>query len=221
MKNADDLILHLNPVRSERGVNVKEDTLGNFAVRQVASAIVAADEFSKNQKQSNPADSTKYPDTKLAGQLKFISQLIRGDSSARVFYAIQSGYDTHYDQLGDHGRLLREFSNSLKAFLDDLRASRLEDRVVVLAFSEFGRRVQENDSKGTDHGIAGPVFLAGSSIRGGQVGQLPSLTDLAEGDLKPLIDFRQVYASILDQWLKIPSRKVLGDNIKGLDLFKA
>lgn len=116
---------------------------------------------------------------------------------------------------------MREFSNGLKAFLDEMRASLLKDRVVVLGVSEFGCRVQENDSNGTDHGIAGPVFLAGSSISGGRVGQRPSLIDLDDGDLEPLIDFRQIYALNLDKWLRIPTQKVRGGSIYGLDLFKA
>ena len=91
---------------------------------------------------------------------------------------------------------------------------------MVLAFSEFGRRVDENDSKGTDHGTAGPVFLAGTPIQAGQVGKVSSLTDIEEGDLKVQFDFRQIYSTILDQWLKVPSQKVLEQSFAGLDLFR-
>ena len=92
---------------------------------------------------------------------------------SRVYYTIQSGYDTHSTQLYAHARLLGEFAGAIKAFLDDLAANGLDDRVFVLAFSEFGRRVAENDSQGTDHGTAGPVFLAGSPVQGGLVGGRP------------------------------------------------
>ena len=88
-----------------------------------------------------------------------------------------------------------------------------------MAFSEFGRRVKENDSAGTDHGTAGPVFLAGSPVRGGVNGKASDLTDLVDGDLKTHFDFRQVYASVLDRWLGISSEKVLGGKFETLDLF--
>jgi uncharacterized protein (DUF1501 family) len=101
--------------------------------------------------------------------------------------------------------------------LNDLHDARLDDRVVVLAFSEFGRRVQENDSEGTDHGAAGPVFLAGKAVRGGVSGSPPDLDNLVDGDIRMSIDFRQVYASLLDQWLNVSSRLVLGIQYDRLD----
>ena len=139
-----------------------------------------------------------------------VSQLLKSGSPARVYYTIQSGYDTHSTQLYAHAQLLGEFSSALKAFLDDLKAARLDDRVVVLAFSEFGRRVAENDSQGTDHGAAGPVFLAGSPVRGGLVGAPPDLVNLDSGDLRMQIDFRSVYAALLDNWLSVDSKEILG-----------
>jgi uncharacterized protein (DUF1501 family) len=114
-----------------------------------------------------------------------------------VFYTSQSGYDTHSAQLNTHFGLLNELSGALKAFFVDLAATELSDRVLVLCFSVFGRRVLENDSAGTDHGAAGPVFLAGTSVNDGLLGTYPSLADLDDGDLKPVIDFRRVYATIL------------------------
>ena len=102
-------------------------------------------------------------------------------------------------QLPHHAPLLEELSASLRAFLDDLAAARLADRVLVLVFSEFGRRVAENGSKGTDHGTAGPVLLAGPRVRPGLHGAYPSLTDLVDGDLKMTVDFRRVYATVLER----------------------
>ncbi len=133
----------------------------------------------------------------------------------------QSGYDTHANQSNTHRQLLGEFSGALQVFLNDLRDSQLEERVVVLAFSEFGRRVQENGSAGTDHGTAGPVFIAGSAVQGGLVGAHPSLTDLDAGDLKMSIDFRQIYAMLLDEWLSIPSINVLDGSFDRLQLIKS
>src|SRR5207237_899736 len=141
-------------------------------------------------------------------------------SRARVFYTAQGGYDTHASQLQTHANLLGELSSSLKAFLDDLKAAKLDDRVLVLAFSEFGRRVRENDSQGTDHGTAAPVFLAGPAVRTGIHGETPSLLDLEDGDLKMTIDFRRVYASILNDWLRLPSQPALPEAPKPLELFQ-
>ena len=97
----------------------------------------------------------------------------------------------------------------------------MEDRVVVLAFSEFGRRVKENDSEGTDHGTAGPVFLAGKPVRGGLLGEAPDLSDLDAGDLKSTCDFRQVYATLLQDWLATPASKILGAEFDRLPLLAA
>ena len=132
---------------------------------------------------------------------------------------MQGGYDTHSVQQYDHASLLREYANSVKAFLDDAKAAGLDDRIVVMTFSEFGRRVQENESKGTDHGTAGPVFLAGSPVKGGLIGDTPNLSDLVDGDLKVQLDFRSIYASILEQWLGINPTDVLGEKFDQLSLF--
>jgi Protein of unknown function (DUF1501) len=112
-------------------------------------------------------------------------------------------------------------SDALKAFLDDLAAAGLADRVAVLLFSEFGRTVAENGSAGTDHGTSGPVFLAGPNVRGGLVGATPSLLDLDPkfGDLRTTIDFRRIYAPILDDWLGLRSEQALGGAFESLPLF--
>jgi uncharacterized protein (DUF1501 family) len=132
---------------------------------------------------------------------------------------MQGGYDTHSAQLGLHARLLRELSQALQAFLDDLAAARLEERVLVLCFSEFGRQVQENASAGTDHGTAGPVFLAGSSVSGGLLGESPDLSTLEDNAPRHTIDFRGVYATLLDQWLNVPSQNVLEEEFALLPIF--
>jgi uncharacterized protein (DUF1501 family) len=198
-----------------------DDDLSLFTTRQVLSAYAAADEFGRQTQAAGERPSAKYPSTQLATHLNLISQLIRSGSAARVFYATQSGYDTHAAQLYTHSRLLREFSDALKAFLDDLQSAALEDRVVVLAFSEFGRRVKENASQGTDHGAAGPVFLAGSKTVGGLVGATPDLSDLQEGDLKMSVDMREIYAAILEDWLDVKSADVLGGSFSKAAVFRA
>ncbi|HMF19358.1 MAG TPA: DUF1501 domain-containing protein, partial [Gemmataceae bacterium] len=115
-----------------------------------------------------------------------------------------------------------EFASGLKAFLDDLAASKLADRVAVLTFSEFGRTVAENGSAGTDHGTSGPVFLAGSGVKSGLAGTMPSLLDLDPkvGDLRTSVDFRRVYASVLENWLELPAKAALGGEFERLPLFR-
>jgi uncharacterized protein (DUF1501 family) len=162
-----------------------------------------------------------YPGTGLAGRLRLIAQLLKAGVGGRVFYTVQRGYDTHADQLDTHSRLLGELAEGLRAFLADLAAARLEERVLVLAFSEFGRRVAENGSSGTDHGTAGPVFLAGPAVQAGLVGPTPSLLDLVDGDLKTGLDFRRVYATVLEDWLKLPTRQVLGAAFERLPLVRS
>ncbi len=220
LSRAEDLQLELSSMQSADPslmTNRNLTDIEQFVRKQSVTAQSAAKSFAQQNQRSGSTAS--YPNTGLASQLKFISQLLRSGNTARVFYTIQSGYDTHANQEFTHSSLLEEFSEALKAFLDDLKEAKLDDRVVVLAFSEFGRRVAENDSAGTDHGSSGPLFLAGSPVRGGLIGDTPDMSDLIDGDLKTLIDFRQVYATILSQWLNVPSIKILRHEFETLRLF--
>jgi uncharacterized protein (DUF1501 family) len=187
-----------------------DETLGLFTTQQVLSAYSAADQFQRKMQSSRDQSSSKYPESELAAHLKMISQLIKSGSGARVFYASQSGYDTHASQFYTHAGLLNSLSEALKAFLNDLKAAKFDDRVVVIAFSEFGRRVKENDSQGTDHGAAAPVFIAGGKTAGGLVGPTPDLSDLDNGDIKMNVDLRSIYATLLDGWLGVDSSAILG-----------
>lgn len=192
--------------------------LDDFVRRTVTSAYATANELEAAASRRDGA--TRYPESGLARRLELVSRSIKSGAGARVYYLIQPGYDTHAAQLPAHAELLREFSGGLKAFLDDLAATGLADRVVVLAFSEFGRRPAENGSSGTDHGTAGPVFLAGSAVRPGLAGTTPSLGDLRDGDLKWAIDFRSIYATVLDRWLGVPPDPILGSHFEPLSLLK-
>lgn len=191
------------------------DTLADFARRATLDAYATADSVSRAAAKTA---GRGYPTTALGQHLGTIARLIEAELPTRVYYANQSGYDTHAAQLPQHATLLRELSEALKAFLDDLAASQLSDRVLVLCFSEFGRRVSENASQGTDHGTAGPVLLAGGGTRAGLVGARPSLADLDSGDLKMTVDFRRVYATLLDDWLGVDSQVVLGDRFERLQV---
>jgi uncharacterized protein (DUF1501 family) len=145
--------------------------------------------------------------------------MIAGGLPTRVYYASLGSFDTHANQRQSHDNLMTAFSGGISAFLKDLESQKLLDRVVVLGFTEFGRRVKENGSRGTDHGVAGPMFLFGNQIQGGLHGEHPSLTDLVKGDLDMSVDFRQVYATVLDNWLGADSNAVLGQRFEALPLF--
>jgi uncharacterized protein (DUF1501 family) len=162
-----------------------------------------------------------YPATEVARRLSLIATLIKGGFETPVYYALQPGYDTHYAQPDQHGQLLAELSEALRAFLNDLRGAGVDDRIAVLAFSEFGRRVEENASQGTDHGTAGPVLVAGGRVHAGLVGATPKLDDLEDGDLKMSVDFRCVYATVLEEWMGVPAREVLGGEFAHVPLFRA
>ncbi len=160
-----------------------------------------------------------YPQTDLGKKLHGIAQLIRAGLSTRIYYVTLDGFDTHSLQAEAHAALLREMSGAVTAFLDDLEQSGQSQRVLLACFSEFGRRVRENASRGTDHGAAAPMLLAGGNLQGGLVGRHPSLTDLEDGDLKFHTDFRRVYASILEDWLGVKSASLLGQRFQPLKLF--
>jgi uncharacterized protein (DUF1501 family) len=151
----------------------------------------------------------RYPDHALARQLRTVGAMIRDGMPTRVYYATMGGFDTHSAQAGRHGQLLRQVSESVAAFQRDLKEQGNAERVVTLVFSEFGRRVKQNGSGGTDHGTAAPVFVIGAGVKPGVVGRHPSLVDLDQGDLKFGVDFRSVYASLLGDWMKAPADKIL------------
>jgi uncharacterized protein (DUF1501 family) len=162
-----------------------------------------------------------YPPTALANRLKLAAQLIDAGLGARIFYVTQENYDTHAGQANSHRNLLAELSGAVTAFYKDLAARGQADRICLMTFSEFGRRARENGSKGTDHGSGAPMFLVGGKVKAGAVGKHPSLTELEMGNLKHAIDFRQVYAAVLDQWLGVNSQEVLGPGYTPVEVFKA
>lgn len=153
-----------------------------------------------------------YPGSWLGNQFALISRLIAGGLKTRIYYVSQGGYDTHTGQAGAHDRLLREMGDAVAAFLADLKAQGNLGRVTLMTFSEFGRRVKENASGGTDHGAAAPLFLAGGGVQAGLFGEMPSLTarDLDDGDVKFNVDFRSVYATVLEKHLGVESGPILG-----------
>ena len=172
---------------------------------QVTQKEIAA--ASKRGKNGVP-----YPGSWLGNQFALISRLIAGGMKTRVYYVSQGGYDTHTGQANAHERLLREMGDAVTAFLADLKAQGNLGRVTLMTFSEFGRRVRENASGGTDHGAAAPLFLAGGGIQAGLLGKMPSLAarDLEDGDVKFNVDFRSVYATVLEKHLGVKADPILG-----------
>jgi uncharacterized protein (DUF1501 family) len=144
--------------------------------------------------------------------------MITADFGTRVFYLSVGGFDTHADQLRQHEQLLAQVGAAVAGFFDMLQHGKAADRVLLMTFSEFGRRVRENGSKGTDHGAGSCLFVVGPGVRGGAVGPHPRLDDLADGDLKYHTDFHRVYATLLDQWLGCDSRAVLGSRFAPVPL---
>jgi uncharacterized protein (DUF1501 family) len=138
----------------------------------------------------------------------------------RIFYVSQGGYDTHSNQAGGEERLLRNLGESIMAFRLDMESQGNQQRVLLMTFSEFGRRVNENANAGTDHGAAAPMFIFGDGIKAGLFGEYPSLApeDLFQGDLKYTVDFRSVYATVLEAWLKTKSEPILGRRFEPLAL---
>jgi len=173
-------------------------------------------ELAKNYQPAVP-----YPNSGLAGRLKLVAQLIEADLGARIFYVTLNGFDTHANQLAIHANLLRELSDAATAFFKDMSARGHRDRVLLMTFSEFGRRAKENQSQGTDHGSAAPMFLVGGRVRPGVTGAHPSLSDLVMDKLKHHTDFRQVYAAVLEQWLGIASKPVLDGQFQPLQILKS
>jgi len=151
----------------------------------------------------NHQNAVSYPNSQFANSLSMVAKMIIANMPTRVYYVSISGFDTHAAQQRTHDNLMTDLSDGLTAFIKDLKASGNLDRTLVFTFSEFGRRVAENASAGTDHGTAAPMFLFGGSIKPGLIGTQPSLApgDLTMGDLKFTTDFRSVYAGILQDWL--------------------
>jgi uncharacterized protein (DUF1501 family) len=194
------------------------EDLVTFVRRSSLDAYTTADHLAGLAGKGTDAT---YPDTGLGRRLRLAARLLKADLGTRVFYAIQSGYDTHASQNFPHASLLNELGGAVKAFFDDLGAAKIADRVMLLAFSEFGRTVKENGSAGTDHGTAAPVFLAGPGVKPGVTGTEPDLTKLVQGEPTMTTDFRRVYATVLEDWLGLPTEAALAGPFEKVPLLKA
>lgn len=163
-----------------------------------------------------------YPVSAFANELKTVATFINSGLNTKIYYVSLSGFDTHIAQRGQQARLLKTYAEALAAFIKDLKANRNLDDTLVMTFSEFGRRVSQNASGGTDHGTANNLFLFGGKLnKPGFYNQSPDLKDLDNGDLKYQVDFRDVYADLLKNWLETKDASIIGSNpVKSLDLIK-
>jgi uncharacterized protein (DUF1501 family) len=201
----------------------KADPLVDFLQRSTLDAYAASRKIEAIVEAKTPAKAAAYPPAALAKDLQTVAQLIRAEVGIRIYFTELGGggiggFDNHANQLGNHCAVLDQLSESVAAFVDDLARDRLLDRVLLMTFSEFGRSLRENGRRGTDHGLAAPMFLAGGKLKGGLSGAHPDLDDLEGGALKFHIDFRRVYAMVLDRWLGFDSQAVLGQKYEPLDV---
>jgi uncharacterized protein (DUF1501 family) len=187
-----------------------EDDLLSFVQRRQVQTLTAVEQL--RELLEGPNAVPRFYGGGLAQKLQLAAGLIARGFGTRVFYVNLEGFDTHADQGPTHNNLLGDLAGAVSGFFEALKKTGQADRVRLMTFSEFGRRVDENGSRGTDHGAASCLFVAGPSVKGGVVGKHPSLSDLDAGDLKFHTDFRAVYATQLDSWLGCDSKAVLGAN---------
>ncbi|MEM1211836.1 MAG: DUF1501 domain-containing protein [Planctomycetota bacterium] len=181
-------------------------------VRRTAMDAQAAS--SRLRKASEAKTNTRFPATGLGRQLRSVAGMIKSELPTRVYYVGMGGFDTHAGQGNRHTNLLREFAQAVKAFQTEMTNTGHADRVVTVAFSEFGRRLRENASAGTDHGAAGPVFVFGNAVKPGLHGAHPSLTKLDQGDLIHHTDFRGVYTDLLENWMRMDASAAVAGRFK-------
>ncbi len=158
-----------------------------------------------------------YPDEAFARSLRDVAALVHGGLGTRVFSVELGGFDTHTDQRNRHDQLMRRLDAGLGSLCEDLARSEPGRNALIVVFSEFGRRVKENGSRGSDHGAAGPMLVLGAGVKGGRYGSHPALGDLDDGDLKHKLDFRSVYATVLERWFATDAARVLGSRHPQLD----
>ncbi len=188
----------------------------DYLYKTMAETLSSADYIFK-QSRLHPSQ-TEYPKTDLGNSLKTIASLIFSEINTKVYYVSLGSFDTHFNQDAQQQRLFTEMNGAVQAFVKDLKLNNRFDDVLLFTFSEFGRRVEQNASQGTDHGTANNMFLVGGGLKQkGMINGLPDLADLDEGDLKYKVDFKNVYATVLNKWLGTDDKLILGQQYQYLD----
>lgn len=233
-KTADALFRKLNGMDGESGADAgpgknagANEKTEHFLQRAALKAQIGADEI-RAAAGKNLASGIRAGGARRAGggnqlsqQLQLVARLIAANLPTRIYYVSMGGFDTHTGQDGRHRTLMTQFGEAMREFVDTLEDQKLSDRVLIMSFSEFGRRVQENASGGTDHGEAAPMFLFGSNIKPGVHEKHPSLDNLHRGDLEFGCDFRRVYSDVLANWLSMRPDLVLGRGFEPLRVVRA
>jgi uncharacterized protein (DUF1501 family) len=212
--------LHFDPDTNAAEATTEAGQL-DFLTRTAMDAQVSSDKVLKAIDTHNPR--ADYPRGRFGEGLKMIAAMIRGNMPTRVYYVSLGGFDTHANQGGRHAQLMNQLAQGVSAFMTDMKDQGNNERVAMMTFSEFGRRVRQNASNGTDHGAAAPMFFFADRVNPGIHGMHPSLTDLDQGDLKYNLDFRRCYASVLHQWLDCDAQtvaRVLGPGFNPLPLLR-
>ena len=192
-----------------------EETI-DYLYKTMSETISSADYIYQQSKAHPSAES--YPNTSLGKDLKTIASLIFSDINTKVYYVSLGSFDTHVNQEGQQKRLFTELNDAVKAFTSDLKKNNRFNDVLMMTFSEFGRRVSQNASGGTDHGTANNMFfISGGLKQKGVLNAMPDLTDLNEGDLKHKVDFKNVYATVLNKWLGADDKMILGNKFEQLN----
>jgi len=198
------------------GLLEKPDDPSSYLYKVMSETISGA-EYIFQQSKLRPSN-TMYPDTELGKNLKTIASLISSDINTRVYYVSLGSFDTHAGQQPKQEKLFKELNDAIKPFTDDLKLNHRFDEVLIMSFSEFGRRVGENGSGGTDHGTANNMFLIGGGLKNkGILNAMPDLSNLTDGDMNQQIDFKRVYATILKKWLQSDDYKILGKQYEYLN----
>jgi uncharacterized protein (DUF1501 family) len=192
------------------------DNARNYLYKIMAETISGA-EYIYDQSRIRPS-SASYPKTELGKNLQTIASLILSDINTKVYYVSIGSFDTHVNQQATQQRLFTEINDAIQSFVADLRANRRFEDVLLMSFSEFGRRVSQNASGGTDHGTANNMFIISGGLKQkGMLNPMPDLSDLSDGDLKYQVDFRDIYATVLNKWLSADDQAILGRRSVFLD----
>jgi uncharacterized protein (DUF1501 family) len=201
----------LNAATSDSDSNI------DFLRHVTSNAIMSSKEVNKAAEMAGQEMNARGR-TPLNRTLSNIAALIKNELSTRIYYVSAGGFDTHANQTGQHDNLLDQVSQGLSGFQDRLQKDGTSKRVTTMVFSEFGRRVSENKSGGTDHGTAAPMILIGDNVKPGLHGKTPSLNDLDKGDLKFTTDFRGAYSAVLENWFGVDSVPIIGKKFAPLDI---
>ncbi|MEO7264018.1 MAG: DUF1501 domain-containing protein [Ferruginibacter sp.] len=193
-----------------------DEAAADYLYKTMSGTLSSAD-YIFQQSKLHPTNAT-YPNSEMGKNLKTIASLILSDINTKVYYVSLGSFDTHVNQEATQKRLFTELNDAIKAFTTDMKSNNRFQDVLMMTFSEFGRRVSQNASNGTDHGTANNMFfISGGLKEKGILNAMPDLSDLNDGDLKHTIDFKNVYATVLNKWLGSDDKSILG---KGYDYLK-